>query len=67
MADTTSTTSMRLLLGEDNHDGHLVVPLESFLLFDNAITHGLDALERHWADFATPASLRRDIWENFER
>ena len=68
MADQTITPkSLQLLLGEDEFDGHMTVHLETFLLFDNAITHELDALERRWADWATPQSLRRDIWENFER
>lgn len=69
MADQTIiSTSLQLLLGEDEFDGgHMAVHLESFLLFDNGITHELDALERRWADWATPQSLRRDIWENFER
>ena len=64
---TTSTKSLQLLLGEDEFEGHMAVPLESFLLFDNALTHELDALERRWADWATPESLRRDIWEYFDR
>ena len=63
----TSISSLQLLLGEDEFDGHMAVHLDSFLLFDNAITHGLDSLERRWSDWATPSSLRRDIWENFER
>ena len=64
---SVSPKSLQLLLGEDEFDGHLTVQLESFLLFDIAITHGLDALERRWSDWATPHSLRRDIWEFFER
>ena len=68
MADqTASSKSPQLLLGEDKCDGHMTVHLGSFLLFDIAITHELDSLERCWSDWATPQSLRRDIWENFER
>ena len=68
MAETTTQAqTLKLLLGEDEFDGQMAVKLESFLLFDNSITHGLDALERRWSDWATPDSLRRDIWENVER
>lgn len=66
MAEQT-TTNLKLMLGEDDFDGQVTVQLESFLLFDNAMTHGLDALERRYADWATPDTLRRDIWENLER
>lgn len=64
---TSSNQALQLILGEDDFEGHMVVPLESFLLFDNALTHELDALERRWADWSTPQSLRRDIWENIDR
>ena len=57
----------KLMLGEDEFDGQMTVALESFLLFDNGITHGLDSLERRYSDWATPDSLRRDIWENVQR
>ena len=67
MTENTPTTTLKLLLGEDEFDGHMAVQLDTFLLFDNAITHGLDALERRWSDWATPDSLRRDIWENVAR
>lgn len=73
MAEQTKTkaksqeASLKLMLGEDEYDGQMTVKLDSFLLFDNAMTHGLDALERRYADWATPNSLRRDIWENIER
>ena len=67
MAEKTSPAPLQLLLGEDQFDGHMAVQLDSFLLYDNAITHGLDALERRYSDWATPQSLRRDIWENLER
>lgn len=73
MADRTITkaasdpTPLRFLLGEDEFDGELTVSLESFLLFDNEITHDLDSVERRWSDWATPNSLRRDIWENINR
>ena len=67
MAEQTTHTTLKLLLGEDEFDGHMAVQLDSFLLFDNGITHGLDALERRWSNWATPNSLRRDIWENVER
>ncbi len=66
MAEQT-TTNLKLMLGEDDFDGQVTVQLESFLLFDNAMTHGLDALERRYSDWATPDTLRRDIWENLER
>ena len=72
MADATESHPLQqhplqLILGEDEFEGHMVVGLESFLLFDNALTHELDVLERRWSDFATPQSLRRDIWENIDR
>jgi hypothetical protein len=67
MAEQTSTTRLKILLGEDEFDGQMSVQLDSFLLFDNALTHGFDALERRYSDWATPDSLRRDIWENLER
>lgn len=67
MAEQTTPAPLKLLLGEDEFDGHLAVQLDTFLLYDNALTHGLDALERRWSDWATPSSLRRDIWENIER
>ena len=69
MANPTATQSqtLQLMLGEDEFEGQVLVRLESFLLFDNRMTHDIDALERRWADWATPQSLRRDIWENFER
>ena len=66
MAEQT-TTNLKLMLGEDDFDGQVTVQLESFLLFGNAMTHGLDALERRYSDWATPDTLRRDIWENLER
>jgi hypothetical protein len=62
-----SNPTIHVLLGEESQQGQVAVALDSFLLFDNAVSHGLDALERRWADYATPASLRREIWENFER
>lgn len=58
---------LRFFLGEDDFDGEVTVTLESFLLFDNEMTHGLDNLERRWSDWATPNSTRRDIWENVSR
>ena len=61
-----STPTIHVLLGEGN-SGQLSVALDSFLMFDNDVSHALDAVERRWADYATPASLRRDIWEHFER
>lgn len=67
MAEPSTKCPLQLILGEDEFEGHMVVHLESFLLFDNAVTHELDALERRWADWTTPQSLRREIWENFER
>ena len=57
----------RFFLGEDDFDGHVAVRLEAFLLFDHDMTHGLDNLERMWADRSTPNSRRKDIWENVER
>lgn len=66
MAEQT-TTRLKLMLGEDDFDCQMTVALDSFLLFDNALTHGLDSLERRYSDWATPDSLRRDIWENIER
>jgi len=67
MPESTKTPTLRLLLGEDEFEGHVAVNLESFLLFDNGITHALDSLERRYSDWTTPASLRKHIWENFER
>lgn len=67
MAEQTTKTTLKLLLGEDDFNGQVTVQLDSFLLFDNGLTHALDALERRYADWATPDSLRRDIWENVER
>lgn len=61
------STIINVVLAEDSPNGSVEVALDSFMLFDNSVTHGLDALERRWSDFATPASLRREIWENFER
>lgn len=57
----------KLMLGEDDFDCQVTVKLESFLLYDNAMTHTLDALERRYADWATPQSLRRELWEHYER
>ena len=62
-----SLTVPKLLLGEDDFGGEVTVELESFLLYDNGMAHSLDALERRYADWATPDSLRRDLFENFER
>ncbi len=68
MAEQTKSLPVpKLMLGEDDFDTQVTVKLESFLLFDNAMTHSLDALERRYSDWATPQSLRRDIWENIER
>ena len=68
MADQLKLLSVpKLMLGEDEHDGQVTVELESFLLFDNAMTHSLDALERRYSDWATPQSLRRDLWEHYKR
>lgn len=67
MAEQTTKTTLKLLLGEDDFNGQVTVQLDSFLLFDNGLTHALDALERRYSDWATPDSLRRDIWENVER
>lgn len=64
---TQEATPLRFFLGEDQFDSHVAVSLASFLLFDNEITHGLDSLERSLADWSTPNSLRRDIWENIDR
>ncbi len=64
---TKSQVVPKLMLGEDEFDGQVSVGLESFLLFDNTMTHGLDSLERRYSDWATPDSLRRDIWENVQR
>ena len=64
---TEPTAEFHVVLTEDDHDGQIAVGFDTFLLFDNSISHGLDALERRWADWATPDSLRRDIWENIER
>ena len=58
---------LRFFLGEDDFDGEVLVSLESFLMFDNEITHGLDELERRWADWSTPDSLRRDLWADLGR
>ena len=60
-------SSLHVFLGDEDSEGQVTVALDTFLLFDNSISHGLDALERRWADWATPASVRRDIWENVER
>ncbi len=65
MSEPIST--LQVVLGEDDYGGQITVGFDTFLLFDNSIGHGLDALERRWADWATPGSLRRDIWENIER
>ena len=59
--------TLQVVLVKDDFDGQIAVELDTFLLFDNSIGLGLDALERRWADWATPGSLRRDIWENIER
>ena len=67
MAEQTTTSRLKLLLGEDEFDGQMTVHLDSFLLFDNGITHCLDSLERRYSDWATPDAIRRDIWENVER
>ena len=63
----TQAAPLRFFLGEDDFNGEVTVTLESFLLFDNEMTHGLDSLERRWSNWATPNSLRRDIWENVNR
>ena len=64
---TEPISTLQVVLAEDDYDGQITVGFDTFLLFDNSIGHGLDALERRWADWATPSSLRRDIWENVER
>ncbi len=64
---TEPISTLQVVLAEDDYDGQIKVGFDTFLLFDNSICHGLDALERRWADWATPGSLRRDIWENVER
>ena len=64
---TTTNRSLKLMLGEDDYNGEVTVSLDSFLLFDNAITHGLDALERRYSDWATPASLRHELWAEIGR
>ena len=66
-AKTAQPAPLRFYLGEDEFDGQLMVSLESFLLFDNEITHGLDSLERRWSDYSTNNSRRRDAWANWER
>ena len=60
-------STLHVVLAENDQAGRILVTLDTFLLFDNSIGHGLDVLERRWSDWATPASLRRDIWENIER
>lgn|GEM_PF-4691706 len=73
MAEVTTNEELttlpvpKLMLGEDDFDCQVTVKLESFLLFDNALAHSLDALERRYSDWSTPHSLRRDLWEHYER
>ena len=64
---TEPIPTLQVVLAKDDCEGHITVGFDTFLLFDNSMGHGLDALERRWADWATPASLRRDIWEYVER
>ena len=68
MAEQLKSLSVpKLMLGEDDFGSEVTVDLESFLLFDNGMTHSLDSLERRYSDWSTPQALRRDLWENFER
>ena len=68
MAEQLKTLTVpKLMLGEDDFDCEVTVDLESFLLFDNGMTHSLDSLERRYADWSTPEALRRDLWEHSER
>lgn len=69
VAKTTASkpTALKFYLGEDDFDGQVLVSLESFLLFDNEMTHDLDQLERRWSDYSTRNSKRRDAWANWER
>ena len=36
MAEQTTSTNLKLMLGEDDFGGQMTVHLDSFLLFDNA-------------------------------
>ena len=45
--------TLQVVLAKDEFDGQITVGFDTFLLFDNSIGLGLDALERRWADWAT--------------
>ena len=67
VSSSTQSDQLRFYLGEDEFDGQVMLTLQSFLLFDQEISHGLDALECRWSDFSTAHSARQNASANWER
>lgn len=51
---------LRLVLCRNSTGGRVSVDLESYLVFNSDIDHGLQQLVDRWSDFMTPDAVRMD-------
>jgi hypothetical protein len=56
------TITIRVVLAGEGGKGQISVELQSFLRFNQRMDRRLGSLEKRWAGWAAPRSVRRGRW-----